>query len=267
MEILQSYFEENKRSWNKRTAVHKDSTFYDLGSFKKGRSSLNKIELEELGDVKGRSLLHLQCHFGMDTMSWARAGATCTGVDLSDEAIKLAKEINAELDLNAEFVSCNVYDLKAHLDSKFDIVFTSYGTIGWLPDLDKWAEIIAHFLKPGGIFYIVDFHPVLWMMDENFEHIKYNYFNTEVITEEISGTYTDREAPIRSVEHGWNHPFAEILNALLKHNLQIQQFNEFAYSPYNCFNNLEQGDDAMWRIKGMNEKMPMVYSIKAIKGL
>jgi ubiquinone/menaquinone biosynthesis C-methylase UbiE len=188
-------------------------------------------------------------------------------VDLSDEAIKLAKEINAELDLNAEFVSCNVYDLKAHLDRKFDIVFTSYGTIGWLPDLDKWAEIIAHFLKPGGIFYIVDFHPVLWMMDENFEHIKYNYFNTEVITEEISGTYTDREAPIRSVEHGWNHPFAEILNALLKHNLQIQQFNEFAYSPYNCFNNLEQGDDAMWRIKGMNEKMPMVYSIKAIKGL
>jgi hypothetical protein len=88
-----------------------------------------------------------------------------------------------------------------------------------------------------------------------------------VITEEISGTYTDREAPIRSVEHGWNHPFAEILNALLKHNLQIQQFNEFAFSPYNCFNNLEQGDDAMWRIKGMNEKMPMVYSIKAIKGL
>lgn len=264
MEIYQSYFEENKRSWNKRTAVHKDSAFYDLDSFKKGKSSLNKIELEELGDVKGKNLLHLQCHFGMDTMSWAREGAICTGVDLSDEAVKLAREINAELKLNAEFVCCNVYDLKEHLDKKFDIVFTSYGTIGWLPDLDAWAAIISHFLKPGGVFYIADFHPALWMMDDNFEYIKYSYFNAEVITEETSGTYTDRDAPIRSTEHGWNHSFSEIITALLKHGLQIVQFNEFSYSPYNCFNNMEQGADAMWRIKGMDEKMPMMYSIKAV---
>jgi ubiquinone/menaquinone biosynthesis C-methylase UbiE len=263
--IYQSYFEENKKSWNKRTAVHKDSAFYDLASFKNGRSSLNRIELEELGDVKGKTLLHLQCHFGMDTMSWAREGATCVGVDLSDEAVKLAKEINDELELQTEFICCNVYDLKQHLDKKFDIVFTSYGTIGWLPDLDAWAEIVSHFLKPGGTFYIADFHPVLWMMDENFEQIKYNYFNTETITEEISGTYTDRSAPIKSTEHGWNHPFAEIFNALIKQDLRIEQFNEFPYSPYNCFNNLEKGDDDMWRIKGMQEKMPMMYSIKATK--
>lgn len=265
MENYQSYFEENRQAWNKRTAVHKDSVFYDLDSFKKGKTSLNKIELEELGDVKGKSLLHLQCHFGMDTMSWARAGADCTGIDLSDEAINLAKQINAELKLNTEFICCNVYNLKQHLDKKFDIVFTSYGTIGWLPDLDAWADIVAHFLKPGGTFYIADFHPALWMMDDNFEHIKYNYFNTEVITEEISGSYSDRDAPIKSIEHGWNHPFSEIINALLKHKLQIQQFNEFSFSPYNCFNNLEQGEDGMWRIKGMDEKMPVMYSIKAIK--
>jgi SAM-dependent methyltransferase len=274
MENYQSYFEENKRSWNKRTAVHKDSAFYDLDSFKKGKSSLNKIELEELGDVKGKSLLHLQCHFGMDTMSWAREGALCVGVDLSDEAIKLANEIKDELKLKTEFICANIYDLNDALkvppsegfrEAGFDIVFTSYGTIGWLPDLDAWAEIVSHFLKPGGTFYIADFHPVLWMMDDNFEHIKYDYFNTQIITEEISGTYTDRTAPIRSIEHGWNHPFSEIINALLKHNLQIQQFNEFTYSPYNCFNNLEKGPDDMWRIKGMNEKMPMMYSIKATK--
>jgi 2-polyprenyl-3-methyl-5-hydroxy-6-metoxy-1,4-benzoquinol methylase len=265
MEIYQSYFEENKQSWNKRTAVHKNSAFYDLDSFKKGKSSLNKIELEELGDVTGKTLLHLQCHFGMDTMSWARAGADCVGVDLSDEAINLAKEVNDELKLHAEFICCNVYDLEQHLDKKFDVVFTSYGTIGWLPDLDAWAAIVSHFLKPGGIFYIADFHPVLWMMDEDFEKIKYDYFNTEAITEEISGTYTDREAPIRSTEHSWNHPFSEIINALVKHGLQIQQLNEFPYSPYNCFNNLEQGGDGMWRIKGMAEKMPVMYSIKAIK--
>jgi 2-polyprenyl-3-methyl-5-hydroxy-6-metoxy-1,4-benzoquinol methylase len=265
MEQYQSYFEENKQSWNKRTVVHKDSAFYDLASFKKGKSSLNKIELEELGDVSGKSLLHLQCHFGMDTMSWARLGANCVGVDISDEAINLAIEINAELKLDAEFVCCNVYDLKQQLNKKFDIVFTSYGTIGWLPNLDEWADIIAHFLKPGGTFYMADFHPFLWMMDEQFEHVKYNYFNTAVITDEISGTYTDRSAPIKSVEHGWNHPFSEIISALLKHGLQIQQFNEYPYSPYNCFNTLEKSTDEMWRIKGMDEKMPMMYSIKAIK--
>ena len=265
MENYQSYFSANRISWNKRTAVHKDSAFYDLESFKKGKSSLCKIELEELGDVKGKSLLHLQCHFGMDTMSWAREGAICVGIDLSDEAINLAKEINAELSMSTEFICSNVYDLKEHLHKQFDIVFTSYGTIGWLPDLDKWAEIVAHFMKPGGTFYIADFHPTLWMMDENFEKIKYNYFNTEVITEEISGTYTDRNAPIKSVEHGWNHPFTEIINALVMHGLQIEQFNEYPYSPHNCFNNMEKGADEMWRIKGMSEKMPMMYSIKATK--
>lgn len=265
MKIYQSFFEENKISWNKRTVVHKDSDFYDLASFKKGKSSLNKIELDELGNVKGKSLLHLQCHFGMDSMSWEREGAVVTGVDLSDEAIKLAKEIAKELKLNAEFICCNVYELKKYLDKRFDIVFTSYGTIGWLPDLDKWAEIISYFLKPGGTFYIADFHPVLWMMDENFKDIKYSYFNTDVITEEISGTYSDRTAPITSIEHGWNHSFSEIISSLLKHGLQIRLFNEFSYSPYKCFNNLEQGNDGMWRIKGMDEKMPMLYSIKAIK--
>ncbi|MBK7559013.1 MAG: class I SAM-dependent methyltransferase [Chitinophagaceae bacterium] len=274
MDNYQSYFEANKQSWNKRTAVHKDSAFYDLASFKKGKSSLNKIELEELGSVKGKSLLHLQCHFGMDTMSWQREGAHCVGVDLSDEAIKLAKEINEELKLKTEFICANIYDLKSalkvpptggDLEAPFDIVFTSYGTIGWLPDLDKWAGIVAHFLKPGGIFYIADFHPVLWMMDDSFEKIKYHYFNTDVISEEISGTYSDRDAPIKSIEHGWNHPFSEIFNALVKHGLQILQFNEFPYSPYNCFKNLEQGTDGMWRIRGMDEKMPVMYSIKAVK--
>ena len=165
MEAPQTFFESNRESWNKRTAVHKDSAFYDLDAFKKGRSSLNAIELEGLGDVSGRSLLHLQCHFGMDTLSWQRLGAQCVGVDLSDEAIKLAREINTELGLDARFVCCNVYDLPEHLDGSFDIVFTSYGTIGWLPDLDKWAAVVARYLTPGGVFYIADFHPVLWKMD------------------------------------------------------------------------------------------------------
>ena len=273
MENDQHYFDANKDSWNKRTAVHKDSAFYGLEGFKKGESSLNKIELEELGNVKGKTLLHLQCHFGMDTMSWEREGAIVTGVDLSDEAIKLAKEIADELKLKAKFICANIYDL---LDTSkvpplegfreaFDFVFTSYGTIGWLPDLDKWAAIIAYYLKPGGTFYIADFHPTLWMMDENFEHIKYNYFNKEVIVEEMEGTYSDRSAPIKTMNYGWNHPFSEIFSVLMKYGLTIRQLNEFPFSPCNCFNNMEQGDDGMWRIKGMGEKMPMMYSIKAVK--
>jgi 2-polyprenyl-3-methyl-5-hydroxy-6-metoxy-1,4-benzoquinol methylase len=274
MNQYQQYFAANKESWNKRTTIHKDSSFYNLQSFKAGKTSLNKIELEELGDVKGKTLLHLQCHFGMDTMSWAREGAIVTGVDLSDEAINLAKEINNELGLNATFICNNIYDLsdaakvppsKGFREAAFDIVFTSYGTIGWLPDLDKWAEIIALYLKPGGTFYIADFHPALWMMDEKFEHIKYNYFNTEVIAEETTGTYTDRDAPIKSAEYSWNHPFSEIISALLKAGLIITRFHEFPYSPYACFNNVEQGSDGMWRIIGMNEKLPMMYSIKAEK--
>jgi len=259
------YFSANKASWNKRTGIHKDSAFYDLDSFKNGKTALTPIELKELGNVKDKTLLHLQCHFGMDTLSWEREGSFVTGVDLSDEAIGLKGSITAELGMKARFICSNVYDLKEQLEEKFDIVFTSYGTIGWLPDLDRWAGVISHFLKPGGVFYIADFHPALWMMDDEFEYIKYSYFNKDVITEDTQGTYTDRDAPIRSTEYNWNHPFSEILTALMSNGMQITQFHEFPYSPYNCFSKMEQGPDGMWRIQGMDEKLPMMYSIKAVK--
>ena len=167
------YFDANKEAWNKKTALHKDSAFYDLASFKAGKSSLNKLEVEELGDVKGKTLLHLQCHFGMDTLSWANEGANATGIDISDEAIKLAKDLSNELAIPAEFICCNLYDTTKFTKRKFDIVFTSYGAIGWLPDLDKWAQQISQSLKPGGIFYIAEFHSIMWMMDDDFTFIKY----------------------------------------------------------------------------------------------
>jgi SAM-dependent methyltransferase len=259
------YFEANKDGWNKRTAVHKTSAFYDLEAFKKGKSSLNKIELEEVSDVKGKSLLHLQCHFGMDTLSWQRLGADCTGVDLSDEAIGLAKQINAELQLGASFVCCNVYDTAEYVKEQFDIVFTSYGTIGWLPDLKPWAKMIAGKLKSGGFFYIADFHPTLWMLDDAMEKLAYSYFNDEVIVTEQQGSYANRTVDIKYTEYGWNHPFSEIFGVLINEGLQIDFLHEFPYSPYNCFANLEQGEDGMWRLKGMADKFPMMYSIKAVK--
>ncbi|MGI8951463.1 MAG: class I SAM-dependent methyltransferase [Chitinophagaceae bacterium] len=261
----QDFFAANKDGWNKRTAVHKNSTMYNLPGFKAGKSSLNKIELAELGGVKNKMLLHLQCHFGLDTLSWAREGAVVTGIDLSDEAIKIAIELSNELKIPAEFICCNLYDVKKYVHRKFDIVFTSYGVIGWLPDLDKWAEIIAGCLKPNGIFYMVEFHPVVWMMDENFETIKYYYHNEVVIEEKKNGTYTDRNASIKYKEFSWNHSLSEVLNALIKHGLIIQHFNEYNFSCYNCFNNVVQGEDGYWRVKNLENKIPMMYSVKAIK--
>lgn len=265
MENYKEYFDANKSLWNQRTVVHKDSSFYNLEGFKNGDTVLTPIELNEVGDVKGKKMLHLQCHFGMDSLNWARLGADVTGVDLSDEAIKEAKLLNDELGLNAKFICCNVYDLKEYLDEKFDIVFTSYGTIGWLPDLDKWADIVSHYLKPGGTFYIADFHPVLWMFDDEFTHIQYSYENKEVIVTESQGTYTDKNADIKAKEYGWNHSISEILNSLIRQGLNIEHFNEFMYSPYPCFNNVIEFEEGKWHIKGLEGKIPMVYSILAKK--
>ncbi len=265
MENHSEYFSANKELWNQRTAVHKDSAFYNLAGFKAGENVLTPIELNELTDVKGKKMLHLQCHFGMDSLSWARLGADVTGVDLSDVAINEARQLNDELQLDAKFICCNVYDVKEHLDDKFDIVFTSYGTIGWLPDLDKWAAIIAHYLKPGGIFYMADFHPVVWMFDDDFTHIKYSYENREVIITDSEGTYTDHSADIKGKEYGWNHSISEILNSLINAGLKIEFFNEHMYSPYPCFKNVVEFEKGKWHIKGMEGKIPMVYSLQAIK--
>lgn len=265
MQSYDQYFEANKELWNKRTAVHKDSAFYDLAGFKAGNDVLTPIERSELGDVKGKKLLHLQCHFGMDSLNWSRLGAKVTGIDLSDRAIKEAQQLNDELGLDAEFVCCNVYDLEKHVNGQFDIVFTSYGVIGWLPDLDPWAALIARYLKPGGLFYIAEFHPVLWMFDDDFTHIKYYYENRELIVTDSQGTYTDRDADIQSKEYSWNHSISEVLNALINQGLEIRQFNEFMYSPYPCFSNLVEAGKNQWHIRGMEGKIPMVYSVSAVK--
>ena len=267
MESYQSYFDANRELWNNKTPIHKDSDFYDVESFVKGGSTLNAIELGEVGDVRGKKILHLQCHFGMDTLSWARMGAEVTGVDFSDVAIEEANRLASQVGLEARFIQANIYDLPKILDEKFDIVFTSYGVIGWLPDLDLWASIIDRFLKPGGFFYMAEFHPVVWMMDEDFNHIKYYYHNRELIEVEMDGTYADKNAPIKGKEYSWNHSISEVLNSLLSKSLQLEFFNEYSYSPYACFNKVVKGEDGNYRVKGMEDKIPMVYSLKFRKQL
>lgn len=265
MDSENNYIEINRQSWNKRTEVHLKSAFYDLDNFLKGKSSLNDIELNLLGDIKGKSILHLQCHFGQDSISLGRLGADVTGVDLSDKSIDSAKQLAKQTDSNAKFICCNIYDLPEHLNQKFDIVFTTYGTIGWLPDLDRWAKIISKFLKPGGKFVFAEFHPVVWMFDDHFEKIGYNYFNSGPIAETQTGTYADRDAELTLSGVSWNHGISEVLNSLINNGLEINSFDEYDYSPYNCFENTVEFEPDKFRIKHLENKIPMVYSICTTK--
>jgi len=260
-----NYIEINRQSWNNRTETHLKSEFYDMDGFLKGKSSLNSIELNLLGDVKGKSILHLQCHFGQDTISLSRLGAEVTGIDLSDKAIKSAKQIAQDTNSKTNFICCDIYDLPKYLEQQFDIVFTSYGTIGWLPDLDKWANIVSQYLKPDGRFVFVEFHPVVWMFDDNFEKIGYNYFNSGAIIETETGTYADKTVDISQECVMWNHGLSEVINNLIKNGLEILSLDEFDYSPYNCFNKTTEIEPQKYRIEHLDNKIPMVYSIVALK--
>ena len=261
----QNYIQQNKESWNKRTQYHVESDFYNMPSFRKGKTSLQKIELALLGDVKGKSILHLQCHFGQDSLSLARMGAKVTGVDLSDKAIEHARQFNKEFELDAEFICCDIYELPNHLTKQFDIVFTSYGTIGWLPDMDKWAAVVSQYLKPNARFVFAEFHPMVWMFDTKFDYVQYPYFKSEAIVDTQSGTYADQDAPIELIDITWNHSMSEVINSLVKQGLTLIDLQEYDYSPYNCFDNMEKIAEGKFRVKKMGNKLPMVYSIVAQK--
>ncbi|MBT8316556.1 MAG: class I SAM-dependent methyltransferase [Lutibacter sp.] len=266
-ENYEKFFQVNKETWDKKVSIHAKSEFYDIEGFKKGKSSLNSYELNELGDVKGKSLLHLQCHFGQDTLSLSRLGATCTGIDFSSEGIKQAKTLNKELGLDAKFIESNLYDVPKNVKGKFDIVFTSYGVVGWLPDLEKWAQIIADKLKPGGVFYLIEFHPIVWMFDflETPPKLTYPYLNGGAIYEEYKGTYTNNDAEIISKEYGWNHGLGEVVSSLINAGLEIEFLHEFEKSPYNSFPKMEKTSDGMFVLTEGQRMIPLLYSIRAIK--
>lgn len=259
------YFSTNKATWNTKVSIHASSEFYDIKSFKEGKSSLAKFELDALGDVSGKSLLHLQCHFGQDTLSWSRMGAVCTGIDISDKGIHLAKELAKELKLEANFYCCNVLDTSDHVKEKFDIVFTSYGVIGWLPDLKPWGQMIAERLKSGGVFYIVEFHPIVWMFDylEEIPKMKYGYHQKEVIYEEYQGTYAEMNSNMISKEYGWNHGLGEVVSALSEAGLTIEYLKEYDESPYNVFPNMTTNENRMFETK--DKLYPILFAIKAFK--
>lgn len=263
---MDQYFETNKKLWDAKTPIHLTSDFYQLEAFKAGKNVLNSIELEGLGSVAGKSMLHLQCHFGQDSMCWARAGAKVTGIDFSPEAIKTGKALSAELNIPVDFVESDVYGLKEQLSGTFDIVFTSYGTITWLPDVDKWAGIVNHFLAPGGTFYIADFHPFLYSFDFDTKQIAFPYFNTgEAFYDTELGTYADPDADIKREEYFWVHSIAETMTALLNQGLQVEAFKEFDYSPYDSFPNMKERAPGQYVFGDFPVAIPHIYSIKVTK--
>lgn len=260
-----NYIDINKKLWNRKTDIHYDSDFYDVKSFVKGKDSLNPIEIELLGDIEGKKILHLQCHFGQDTISLSRHGALATGVDFSENAIEKAQKLNEQLGTNAKFIQSDIYKLSEILDEKFDIVYTSYGVIGWLPDMKEWAKIIDYFLKPKGKFIMVEFHPIVWMFSYDFEKIEFNYMDSNPIIEELEGTYTDRNAEIKKESVSWNHGLSTVVNSIIKTGLKITDFKEYNYSPYDCFENTVKICERKFKIKGLEDKIPMIYSLKAEK--
>ena len=256
-----NYLKINREAWNDKTVVHLQSEFYDQKAFLAGKNSLKNPELEVLGDINGKRILHLQCHFGQDTLSLARMGAKVTGLDFSEVAIENAIRINNELGLDTQFVCSDVCDLPKELYNQFDIVFTSYGTIGWFPDLAPWAETIKNALVPGGKFIMVDFHPFVWTFDNDMKYIQYDYFNSEPIEEEIEGSYADRNAPIKTKTISWNHGIGEILNTLIKAGISIHEFSEMDYSPFECFSNLKKLDEDKFVFSHIEPAIPMIYRI------
>ena len=264
---LDRRLETNRDNWNERTPVHAASDFYDVEGFKAGDITLADIERREVGDVSDKTLLHLQCHFGLDTMSWSRLGAVATGVDFSEVAIELARSLNDELGLDARFIRSNIYDLPDALDEQFDIVFTSYGVLTWLPDLDGWAEVIYKQLRPGGTFYIVEFHPftdVFEQSDSGDMVPTYGYQDHELFFEGNEPSYAGSH-PIESPTYEWQHGLGEIVTALVKAGLRIEFLHEFPFNSYRIWPVSERGDDGWWRFTKHNDSYPQMFSIRATK--
>jgi 2-polyprenyl-3-methyl-5-hydroxy-6-metoxy-1,4-benzoquinol methylase len=254
----------NRAWWDERVPLHVTSDFYDVEGFKAGGNTLRPFELEELGDVSGRSLVHLQCHFGLDTLSWARLGARVTGLDFSNPAVEAARAVAAETGLDAEFVTASVYDAPAALDERrFDIVYTGLGALNWLSDIERWAAVVADLVAPGGCLYLSEFHPIADIFGDDNLTIEHDYFQTEPLTFDDPGTYVDREAhTAHNRTEEWVHPLGEVVSAVIEAGLAIELLHEHDYTLFPRWPFLEQNGDS-YRMPGGQPRLPLMYSLRA----
>ncbi|MCD9186322.1 MAG: methyltransferase domain-containing protein [Pyrinomonadaceae bacterium] len=267
---MESYFSVNQDLWNCWTKLHINSNFYNIESFRFGIDTLDPITKSTLCNVSGKSLLHLQCHLGLDTLSFARQGANVTGVDFSTESINFAQELAKELDIPATFIQSNLYDLPENLKANFDVIFTSNGVLNWLPNLEKWAEIVSHFLKPNGIFYIQDIHPfaLLFNKEVSIDSLELSelYFRSIAPTYKIEqGSYALRSAPVESRSYQWFHRLDSIINSILKSGLRLISFEEYPFLTWQRYSFLEKRSDSMWGFPSNHEFFPLMFTIQANK--
>jgi SAM-dependent methyltransferase len=264
---------DNIALWDEWTRIHETSAFYDLAGFKRGGVRLRPYELDEIGPVDGLELLHLQCHFGIDTLSWARLGARVTGVDFSLAGVELARSVAAEIGIDgARFVQSDLYDLPTVLDGTFDLVYTSRGVLGWLPDVRRWAEVIAHFVRPGGRFYITEIHPVAQVFeDDDIEpgelRLRYPYWqHVKPLSFPVIGSYAEPTAEVGvHTEHGWNHGLGEIVTALVDAGLRIDSLREYPFVDWPV-EFLVEAPDGTYRLPaGTPGELPLFFSILATK--
>ncbi|APE22467.1 MULTISPECIES: class I SAM-dependent methyltransferase [Streptomyces] len=268
----EDWHEANRARWDERVPIHAASAFYDLDAFRAGKDALRDFELAEVGDVTGRSLLHLQCHIGLDTLSWARHGAShVVGLDFSEPAVEAARSLAADLGLTqdrAAFVAADVYDAaEAVPDSAYDIVYTGTGALNWLPDMERWAETAASLVAPGGFLYVAEFHPLTDSLDdETGSRIVNDYFVREPWVDTSPGTYADLDAPTvhnRSVE--WVHPLGEVVTAIARAGLRIDFLHEHDASLFPRYGALQHHEDGYYRFPADRPRIPMMYSIKATR--
>lgn len=265
------YRETNRALWDEWTGLHEGSDFYDVAGFKAGKDSLRPIEVAELGDVAGKRLLHLMCHFGLDTLSWARRGAIATGTDISARSIALAQRLAEELGIPASFVRADVYDLPRALAGTFDVVYTSYGVLHWLPDLAGWARVIAHFLEPGGVFYMVETHPFMRVFDTRDPELRAAlpyFYSPEPYRFEARGSYAAPSSGKEAATPGymWDHGIGEVVTSLASAGLRVEYLHEFPYSARQIFPGMEQGEDGWWRLPGERQRaVPLLFSLRATR--
>ncbi|WP_055568959.1 class I SAM-dependent methyltransferase [Streptomyces atriruber] len=261
--------ETNRRRWDERVPLHLASDYYDLDAFRAGQDPLRDHELAEVGDVRGKSLLHLQCHIGLDTLSWARHGASrVVGLDFSEPAVDAARELAAELGLTPEqaaFVAADVYDAaEAVPDVSYDIVYTGVGALGWLPDIQRWAETAASLVAPGGFLYLSEFHPLTDVLDDaTGSRIEHDYFARDAWIDETPGGYADTTTPTvhnRTVE--WQHPIGDVVSALAAAGLRIEFLRERDQTLFERFGTLELRDGA-YRFPADRPRIPLMYSLRA----
>jgi ubiquinone/menaquinone biosynthesis C-methylase UbiE len=253
----------NRTYWDRIIPIHKDSDYYEFESFRAGNPTLKIVEEQELGDVSGKSILHLQCHFGLHTMSLERKGARVVGVDYSEVAIQTAREIRDSAGLSTEFICANIYDLPDLLDRQFDIVFTSYGVLYCLPDLNRWGRLVARFLKPTGFFYIVEIHPLMYMLDDEGKDLVEPYFH-DPQGRFVPGKHARvlPEAGFHSDFHEWTHSLSDVVNAMVNAGLSIEFLHEHPFMVYNARKYLVDDGSGRFRMPKQNH-LPLMFSLKA----